>query len=82
MKLSPEREDALLKELELAEWLTEQSWVRRYGVSARTIRRYRAQVRERHRSLAALRPEFHRIVWDTENMETVLDHSSLPEEQT
>jgi hypothetical protein len=57
VKLSPSREAELLNEMKLAELFTERAWMARYGVSARTLRRLRAKVRQHQGSLAALGPD-------------------------
>lgn len=46
MKLSREREAELLAELTLATQFNTKAWCRRYGVSARTVKRLRAKARE------------------------------------
>lgn len=47
MKLTPERRAELLDEMRFAELFNEEMWVLRYGVSLRTIKRLRAEARER-----------------------------------
>ncbi len=59
-KLSPAREAELLAELELASLFTEKMWMRRYGVSARTLGRLKAKVRRR--PVAEIQPDTLHVV--------------------
>ena len=46
MKLRPEERRAIINEMVLSELFSEKSWVKRYGISARTVKRLRAEARE------------------------------------
>jgi DNA-directed RNA polymerase specialized sigma24 family protein len=47
MKLKPDQRRAILNEMILSELFSEKAWARRYGISARTVKRLRAEARER-----------------------------------
>jgi hypothetical protein len=47
MKLKADQRRALVNEMILAELFSEKAWSRRYGVSIRTVKRLRAEARER-----------------------------------
>jgi hypothetical protein len=47
MKLKADQRRVLLNEMILAELFSEKAWARRYGVSIRTVKRLRAEARER-----------------------------------
>jgi hypothetical protein len=47
MKIKPDQRRALMNEMILAELFSEKAWARRYGVSIRTVKRLRAEARER-----------------------------------
>lgn len=46
MKLSRDDRRAIINEMVLSELFSEKAWARRYGISARTVKRLRAQARE------------------------------------
>jgi hypothetical protein len=47
MKLKPDQRRAILNEMILSELFSEKAWARRYGISARTVKRLRAEARDR-----------------------------------
>jgi DNA-directed RNA polymerase specialized sigma24 family protein len=47
MKLKPDQRRAIINEMVLSELFSEKAWARRYGVSVRTVKRLRAEARER-----------------------------------
>lgn len=47
MKLKPDQRRAIMNEMILAELFSEKVWARRYGISVRTVKRLRAEARER-----------------------------------
>lgn len=47
MKLKADQRRALINEMILAELFSEKAWARRYGVSITTVKRLRAEARER-----------------------------------
>ncbi len=68
MKLSPERRRAILDEMVLAELFSEKAWCRRYQISARTVKRLRAEARELlARQLAAQNGPFNVVVMALNN---------------
>jgi hypothetical protein len=53
MKLTLDQRREILNEMELAEQFTEKRWAVRYGISIPTVRRLRAEARERRVRLIA-----------------------------
>ena len=47
MKIKPDQRRAIMNEMILAELFSEKAWSRRYGISARTVRRLREEAREK-----------------------------------
>lgn len=47
MKLKPDQRRAIINEMVLSELFSEKAWARRYGISPRTVKRLRAEARER-----------------------------------
>jgi hypothetical protein len=54
MKLKPDQRRAIMNEMILSELFSEKAWARRYGISVRTVKRLRAEARER---MALMVPE-------------------------
>lgn len=47
MRLTPAQRREILTEMQLAELFTEKAWARRYQISPATVKRLRAEARER-----------------------------------
>jgi hypothetical protein len=67
MKLASEQRAALLSEMRLAALFTEKRWAARYGVSIGTVRRLRAEARQRPlRGNIAAQPT---VTWSTASLD-------------